>query len=226
VGLWQNIIRFIARYDLPSFIYILTIEPHPLLLTLYAELLQSKIGREKSVFIVCLQVITQRTPAVVFRLLNDAGAYRIQVYVSQAVDQRFAVFYNHTLEQTASEIVDWKNQNFPLDKKAACNYSDHILCHSKPGVNSMENHARVRDAKLVPIGNSKGIRIPKGLLQKYGLKDSLLIEETDRGLLLRNKEESKLSWKETYKAMADQRENWDDFDATLLDGLEDEDFGD
>lgn len=88
----------------------------------------------------------------------------------------------------------------------------------------MENHIRVRDAKLVPIGNSKGVRIPKALLQKYGLKNSLLIEETDRGLLLRNKEESKLSWEETYKAMATEKENWDDFDTTLPDGLADEDF--
>ena len=90
----------------------------------------------------------------------------------------------------------------------------------------MENHARVRDAKLVSIGNSKGLRIPKALLQKYGLKNSLLIEETDRGLLLRNKEESKLSWEETYKAMANEREHWEDFDSTLFDGLKDEDFGD
>ena len=88
----------------------------------------------------------------------------------------------------------------------------------------MEKQIRSRDAKLVPIGNSKGVRIPKVLLQKYGLKNSLLIEETDKGLLLRNKEESKLSWEDTYKAMADEKENWDDFDATLLDGIEDEDF--
>ena len=88
----------------------------------------------------------------------------------------------------------------------------------------MENQIRARDAKLVPIGNSKGVRIPKVLLQKYGLKNSLLIEETDRGLLLRNKEESKLSWEETYKAMANAKEHWDDFDTTLLDGLEDEGF--
>ncbi|WP_246804582.1 AbrB/MazE/SpoVT family DNA-binding domain-containing protein [Desulfosarcina cetonica] len=91
---------------------------------------------------------------------------------------------------------------------------------------SMENQTRVRDAKLVSIGNSKGLRIPKALLQKYGLKNSLLIEETDRGLLLRNKEESKLSWEETYKAMANQRENWEDFDSTLFDGLRDEDVVD
>ncbi len=88
----------------------------------------------------------------------------------------------------------------------------------------MENLIRARDAKLVPIGNSKGVRIPKALLEKYGLKNSLIIEETDKGLLLRNKEESKLSWEETYKAMAKEEENWDDFDTTLLDGFEGEDF--
>jgi len=84
----------------------------------------------------------------------------------------------------------------------------------------MYNLPRARDVKLIPIGNSKGIRIPKALLQKYGLRKSLIIEETDRGLLLRNKEENKLSWEETYKAMADEREHWDEFDETLLDGLE------
>jgi antitoxin MazE len=88
----------------------------------------------------------------------------------------------------------------------------------------MENHERSREAKLVPIGNSKGVRIPKALLQKYGLKNTLLIEETEKGLLLRNKEESKLSWEDTYKNMANEKENWDDFDSTLLDGLEDEDL--
>ena len=88
----------------------------------------------------------------------------------------------------------------------------------------MQNQSRARDVKLVPIGNSKGIRIPKALLQKYGLKNPLLIEETDQGLLLRNKEESKHSWEDTYKAMADEKEHWDDFNSTLLDGLEDEDL--
>ena len=88
----------------------------------------------------------------------------------------------------------------------------------------MEKQIRARDVKLVPIGNSKGVRIPKPLLQKYGLKNSLLLEETDRGLLLRKKEDNKLSWEDTYKSMANEKEYWDDFDITLLDGLEDEDF--
>jgi len=88
----------------------------------------------------------------------------------------------------------------------------------------MEKQLRVKDIKLVPIGNSKGVRIPKALLQKYGFNNSLLLEETDRGLLLRKKDDNKFSWEDTYKAMANEKEDWDEFDATLLDGLEDEDF--
>jgi antitoxin MazE len=91
---------------------------------------------------------------------------------------------------------------------------------------TMEKQVRLRDIKLVPIGNSKGIRIPKALLEKYGLTNSLLLEETDNGLLLRKKDDDKLSWEETYKAMANEKEDWEDFDETLADGLEDEDFDD
>ena len=89
----------------------------------------------------------------------------------------------------------------------------------------MEKQTRTRDVKIVPIGNSKGVRIPSPLLQKYGFKNSLLLEETERGLLLRKKEENKLSWEDTFKSMAEKKESWDDFDTTLLDGLEDDDFG-
>jgi len=90
----------------------------------------------------------------------------------------------------------------------------------------MDGHTRTRDIKLVPIGNSKGIRIPKQLLQKYGLAESILLVETDNGLLLRSKDEGKLSWEDTYKAMAKEDENWDDLDAALMDGLEDEEHED
>jgi antitoxin MazE len=88
---------------------------------------------------------------------------------------------------------------------------------------TMENQTRVHDIKLVSIGNSKGIRIPKRIIEKYGLKSDLLLEETERGLLLRQKEENMLSWEETYKAIAEEAEDWDDFDVTILDGLDDGD---
>ena len=88
----------------------------------------------------------------------------------------------------------------------------------------MEKQVRTRDVKLVSIGNSKGIRIPKTIIQKYGFKSTLLLEETEKGILLRQKGEKKLSWAGTYKAMADENENWSDFDATLLDGVEEDDI--
>jgi len=88
----------------------------------------------------------------------------------------------------------------------------------------MEKSLRAKEIKLVPIGNSKGIRIPKTLIEKHSLNDSLLLEETESGLLIRNKEDGKLSWQDTYKAMANEKEDWNDFGTTLLDGLEDDDF--
>lgn len=88
----------------------------------------------------------------------------------------------------------------------------------------MENQTRCHAIKLVPIGNSKGIRIPKTIIQKYGFKSTLLLEETERGILLRQKDDNKLSWANTYKAMAGETENWNDFDVTLLDGLEEDDI--
>ena len=83
--------------------------------------------------------------------------------------------------------------------------------------------AQIKDIKLVPIGNSRGIRLPKKLLQKYGFKESVILEETTEGILLKAKEDSKLSWEDTYREMANEKENWDDFDTTLLDGLEEDD---
>ncbi len=86
----------------------------------------------------------------------------------------------------------------------------------------MSTTTRMRDVKLISIGNSKGIRIPKPLLQKYHLSGMLLLEETENGILLRKKNEQKLSWEDTYKAMGQADEDWSDFDCTLLDGLNDE----
>ncbi len=85
----------------------------------------------------------------------------------------------------------------------------------------MEKTLRTRDVKLIPIGTSQGICIPKTLLDKYGLSNNLIIEETAQGILLRNRQQDKLSWEDTFKAMAAENENWSDFDTVLLDGLED-----
>lgn len=77
-----------------------------------------------------------------------------------------------------------------------------------------------RDVKLVAVGNSKGIRLPKGLLQKYGWSESLVLEEMEGGVFLYSEETNKLSWEETYRTMAAEKEDWSDFDATVGDGLD------
>ena len=80
--------------------------------------------------------------------------------------------------------------------------------------------ARVREVELVAIGNSRGIRLPDTLLDKYGWSDSLLLEEVEDGVVLRSKETHKLSWEETYRAMASEAEDWSDMDSALADGIE------
>ena len=39
-------------------------------------------------------------------------------------------------------------------------------------------------------------------------------------MLRSSEEKNKLSWGETYRAMAAEREDWSDFDVTVTDGLE------
>ena len=77
-----------------------------------------------------------------------------------------------------------------------------------------------RDIKLVDIGNSRGIRLPKDLLRKYGWSHSLVLEETESGVILHGKEEKKLSWTETCRSMAAESEDWSDLETTVSDGLD------
>ncbi len=76
------------------------------------------------------------------------------------------------------------------------------------------------DVKLIAIGNARGIRLPEALLKKYGWGDSLVLEETEQGVLIYGNERNKLSWKETYRAMAADNEDWSDLNATIADGLD------
>ena len=88
------------------------------------------------------------------------------------------------------------------------------------GGSDMGKAAATTDVKLIAIGNSKGIRLPKVLIRKYGWSDSLVLQEMEEGIFLHGKQESKLSWPDTYRAMATDGEDWSDLDATLADGLD------
>ena len=84
----------------------------------------------------------------------------------------------------------------------------------------MEKATATTDVKLIAIGDSKGIRLPEVLLRKYGWSDSLVLQEMDEGVFLYGRQKNKLSWPDTYRAMAADGEDWSDLDETVADGLD------
>ncbi len=56
--------------------------------------------------------------------------------------------------------------------------------------------------KIVPIGNSRGIRIPKALLQQCRLCQTVEIEARPDGLLIRPSERPRKGWDVAFQAMA------------------------
>ena len=65
---------------------------------------------------------------------------------------------------------------------------------------------------LVPIGNSKGVRLSKSLIDKYGLSNGFEIIELDDGLkLLAKKKELRSGWDEIFKKIAEEEKLDDDF---------------
>ena len=78
------------------------------------------------------------------------------------------------------------------------------------------------ELKVVPIGNSRGVRLPKEVLDRYAIRDAVVLEEREDGLLLHSKKDRRLSWEDTFKEMAREREGWSDLDVTLSDGLDNE----
>jgi len=52
------------------------------------------------------------------------------------------------------------------------------------------------EIKLLKIGNSFGIRIPKPLIQQYELSNSIKINPTENGILIKSKKKARAGWKE------------------------------
>ena len=78
------------------------------------------------------------------------------------------------------------------------------------------------EIKVVPIGNSRGVRLPKATLAKYSIKESVVMEEREEGILLRSKRDNRLSWEETFRDMAREKEDWSDLESATADGLDKE----
>ena len=57
---------------------------------------------------------------------------------------------------------------------------------------------------IVKIGNSRGIRIPKALLEQCNLESSVELEVNDNQLIVRRAEKPREGWNEAFQRMARQ----------------------
>ena len=87
--------------------------------------------------------------------------------------------------------------------------------------------AKPYSLKLVAIGNSQGLRLPRPLLNKYGLHGSVSVRECDEGLLLLRAKLGKVSLDQTFAEMTAENKltqnavpEWGAFDGVMADGLE------
>jgi antitoxin MazE len=55
---------------------------------------------------------------------------------------------------------------------------------------------------LIPIGNSRGVRIPKPFIEKCGLEGELEIDIADGAVLIRSQRKARAGWAEAFKQMA------------------------
>ena len=74
------------------------------------------------------------------------------------------------------------------------------------------------DVSVIKIGNSKGIRLSKTLLEKYNIKDRVELELEKDQIIIKPKNEPRKGWEKAFKEM---HENKDD-ETLLPDVFEDE----
>lgn len=65
--------------------------------------------------------------------------------------------------------------------------------------------------KLIQIGNSKGIRIPKNVIDKYHLTEDLDMVETEEGILIKPAKGVRQGWDEQFKKANRKKGQDDDF---------------
>lgn len=68
--------------------------------------------------------------------------------------------------------------------------------------------------KIIRIGNSQGVRIPKPLIEESGITEEIEMILRDNEIVLRSAETTRKNWEEEFEKMAEQD------DDTLLDQKE------
>lgn len=61
--------------------------------------------------------------------------------------------------------------------------------------------------KVVKIGNSRGIRIPKSIIHESGLKNEVELEVSDGQIIIKPISENRESWDTAFKKMASKKDD-------------------
>ena len=62
-------------------------------------------------------------------------------------------------------------------------------------------------AEIIRIGNSRGLRIPKAVLEQCGMKRAVNLEITDHSLIITPCEETRSGWTESFELMAKNKDD-------------------
>ena len=62
-------------------------------------------------------------------------------------------------------------------------------------------------AQIIQIGNSKGIRIPKAILEEAKVSGEVELEVTTEGILIRNVKQPRGDWDAVFKSLSDVDDN-------------------
>lgn len=63
-------------------------------------------------------------------------------------------------------------------------------------------------AKIINIGNSKGIRLPKPVIEQVGLTEEVELEVRDGEIVISPVKRTRIGWSEAAQALSAQGENY------------------
>jgi antitoxin MazE len=61
--------------------------------------------------------------------------------------------------------------------------------------------------KLVPIANSRGVRLPKPMIEEAGLSDEVEMHVRDGEIIITSMNKARAGWAEAAKALHDRKED-------------------
>jgi antitoxin MazE len=75
------------------------------------------------------------------------------------------------------------------------------------------------ETKLIKIGNSFGVRIPKSMIKQYDLSEDIEIDPTENGILIKARKKARAGWAEKLEEAVGAGHHPDD---ELLEGFTDD----